>query len=170
MIVHSLTQDLLNELFEYNPKTGVMIRKISRGNNAKAGSIVGTVNGQGYLMVSINGKGWRVHHILWCMTYGYIPHKLDHENQNKQDNRLDNLREVTTTENNRNMPKPRHNTSGVVGVYFNKANSKWRAFVHLENKAKCLGSFKTKAEAIEARLEANKKYGFHENHGKERVA
>jgi len=169
MTAHNITANLLKELFSYNKETGTVTRTIARGNNIKAGSEAGTKNSQGYLIVNVNGKNVRLHHIAWCLTHGYIPNKIDHINQNKQDNRIVNLREVTTTENNRNMPKPRHNTSGTVGVYYNKANSNWRAFIHLNNKTKSLGSFKTKEEAIKARLEANIKYGFHENHGKERV-
>ena len=85
------------------------------------------------------------------------------------DNRIENLRVVTSSENQKNMRMPRSNTSGVIGVYKRengKNGKRWSARITANGKRIFLGSFYTRADAAFVRGLAELEYGFHENHGK----
>ena len=58
----------------------------------------------GYLMVQINHMVKYVHRLVWEAFNGAIPHglEIDHINTNRDDNRLENLRVVTSKENKNN--------------------------------------------------------------------
>lgn len=80
---------------------------------------------------------------------------VDHINRNPLDNRRCNLRICTQFENNQNQ---KHNTSGKVGVSYNKNINKYIAYIKVKGKHKTLGEFKTFNEAVECRLKAEEKY------------
>jgi hypothetical protein len=84
--------------------------------------------------------------------------EIDHRNTIRSDNRWKNLRAVTRTQNNANLPRLKSNTSGFKGVYFCQNTSRWRARVHMHNKMMCLGRFDTPEEAHAAYAVAAKKY------------
>jgi hypothetical protein len=77
---------------------------------------------------------------------------IDHKNRNTLDNRKENLRECTYSENNINCGIKKNNTSGFKGV--NKHANKWRAYIKYNNKQIHLGTFEN---IIEAALAYNKK-------------
>lgn len=74
--------------------------------------------------------------------------QTDHINHNKLDNRKSNLRSVTVAENNYNTTK---NTSGCVGVVWNKMAKAWQAQSQIKRKKIYLGIYKNKQDAIDAR-------------------
>lgn len=82
----------------------------------------------------------------------------DHINRNPLDNRKENLRRATRTENNRNCSISKNNTSGIIGVGWNKRNNSWRVRITVDRKPIEIGSFENKEDAIKARLEAEAKY------------
>ena len=97
----------------------------------------------------------------------HFPSKFtDHINGVRNDNRLVNLREVDPIQNNRNSKRTSLNTSGQMGVGWNKQTQKWRSIVHVEGKGVFLGAFKNKEDAIKVRKQAEIEYGFHKNHGR----
>lgn len=107
---------------------------------------------EGYASTHINKIKVRMHNFLGY----YYP---DHHNRNKLDNRKSNLIICTAQENNRNMPIKNNNTSGVIGVYFNRDSSKWVSQINInKNKVKSLGLFTNKKDAIIARLKAEAQY------------
>lgn len=72
----------------------------------------------------------------------------DHKNQDKLDNRRENLRICNTSENNRNMrPGARGGSSRFTGVYFCKTRKLWVAMIKGESKRYNLGRFATEIEA-----------------------
>ncbi len=91
--------------------------------------------------------------------------EIDHINGDKSDNRISNLRLVTMNQNMMNKKKYSSNKSGIVGIAKRSDTNSWRAQISVKGKAIKLGSFKTREEAINARLAAENKYGFHINHG-----
>lgn len=91
-------------------------------------------------------------HILLGFKYG------DHINRDRTDNRKENLRDATPRENVRNRGVASNNTSGVVGVSWDKSRQKWRAYIRLEDGWRQLGRFLNKDAAVRARLEAEAKY------------
>merc|ERR1711966_66558 len=84
--------------------------------------------------------------------------EIDHINQNKLDNRLENLRWVNHRENNINRGIQSRNKSGVNGVRFNKHRNYWVGSIYIEEYKRKEKTFKNKEEAIKWRLEMEQKY------------
>ena len=82
----------------------------------------------------------------------------DHIDRNELNNRKHNLRVATKQDNARNHNKQKNNTSGFIGVCFNKSANKWMSYIMIDKKNIYLGYFVNKEDAIRARLEAEKKY------------
>ena len=141
--------------FYYENDTGLLIRKVSAGNQLQ-GSVCTRLSSKGYYRVHLNGKDRFVHRVVWLMHYGEWPRRqLDHINGNKTDNRIENLRECTTSENCINQKGPRKNNSiGVQGVHLIKSSGKYRACF----RDKRLGCFGTLPEASDAYQKAKKRY------------
>jgi len=181
--VYDMTIDEMKERVEYNHVSGKFYL-LSRGFPSVAGYStelyqkgdrlreITVVDADGYVKISIKGTGVayiRAHRYAWAYHYGVFPSGyIDHINGVTNDNRIDNLRMVSSGENSRNMKIPSSNTSGTVGVSFNKQSKKWRANIWVNNKQKSVGVYKTKEEAIEARLNAEVEYNYHKNHGRKR--
>ena len=81
---------------------------------------------------------------------------IDHIDRNKNNNSKNNLRICEQRENSRNVSLGSKNTSGFLGVSWNKNNKNWNAYIKLNGKRKYLGAFSSKEEAIKARLIAEK--------------
>lgn len=177
--------DALRQILNYDPETGEFVwrertaetcrdgglggasgtaRMISR---RVAGTKAGTVTPRGYRMIQTLGKNMSAHRLAWALHYGLWPiGELDHINGDKDDNRIANLREVDRRENMRNRSMPKTNRSGHPGVIFHSARGKWQASIRVDGKLHYLGIFDDKADAVAARIEAEKQFGFHENHGR----
>lgn len=87
----------------------------------------------------------------------YIP---DHLNRNKSDNRKCNLELKTIADNARNRSLSKANTSGKTGVHWSKDKDSWTAYICVNYKNKYLGDFKNFEDAVQARLDAEEKYGY----------
>ncbi len=75
---------------------------------------------------------------------------IDHINGNKSDNRIDNLRLATFSENSWNAEKRSDNTSGHKGVSFDKRRGVWVAYINAYGKRKHLGRFYLIEDAYKA--------------------
>lgn len=155
----SLTQQRLQELFAYDPETGLLTRKVRVGSRGPIGQVVGSSVGAGYLAVSIYYEKFILHRLIWLYVYGDWPqHDIDHINGIKTDNRLANLRHVTRSENQHNMRSRKNNTSSVVGVRRSASKNGWRARITVNSKEIHIGSYPTSAQAAEAYRAAKKIY------------
>ena len=177
------TYEYMSQLLSYDPETGVMTWKerpremfakecrFKAWNKCFANKQAGSVNNHGYriLNIAISGKKCvlRTHRVAWLLHTGSWPTlDLDHINGDRLDNRIENLRQVTDNENQRNRQLSKNNSSGYQGVCFHKRVRRWQATIVQNSKQIYLGCYDTKEEAIAARKEAEHKYGFHENHGR----
>lgn len=171
------TKEFLCEHFSYCPVTGVLtVKKPPYRTRYKIGERVGSLreNGWGkkYLYFSRLKKSCQVHRAIWVMEKGEIPegYEIDHIDGDGLNNRLENLRCVTRSENFRNRRLATNNTSGIVGVRKRKGENKWTAQIKIHGKSIHLGTFTTENDAAKARKDAERAHGFHENHGKEMAA
>jgi len=87
-----------------------------------------------------------------------LSNEIDHINGDKLDNRRENLRSATRSQNKMNSGKPKNNTSGYKGVCWYKRGNKWRAQIGINGKLKHLGYFEDKEEAAKAYKKAAEKY------------
>jgi len=160
-----LTVEQLKKYVTYNAETGLFTARIKSGKR-KAGSVLGTVGAGGYIFITILGKHRRAHRMAWLYVYGVMPEQsIDHVNHIPSDNRIENLRDVSHKSNLTNCRSGKNNTSGMTGVQFNKENNNWRARITINGTGINLGSFTDFNKAVVARKEAERLYGFHENHG-----
>lgn len=82
--------------------------------------------------------------------------QCDHINGNGLDNRRSNLRLATKSQNGLNRKMRKDNTSGIVGVMFDKKSKKWQAVIQFNRKRTRLGTFSSFEEARDARYKAEK--------------
>lgn len=115
------------------------------------------VASNGYLR--INCRGWigdrYVHRdVLEARDLDHV----DHINGDPLDNRKENLRVCTRSQNMCNTKINSNNKSGVKGVYWSKDRLKWCVQISIDNKTIPLGRFDNFEEAVKTRLEAEEKY------------
>lgn len=163
----------------YNPLNGSMKwkreeetdRYSKRWNSQHAGRECRSRDSDGYIEIykKKNGKTLfrvRAHRLAWFIVYGKEPDfEIDHINQNKTDNRIENLRDVPRFLNCRNKPKSKANSSGVTGVYWHKSVNKWAACVVMLNKNKHIGVFEDIKDAEAAVKAFRAQNEFTELHG-----
>ena len=156
----------------YEEKTGLPFSTNRKLGIGKGWATDGDLNpltskdGGGYYKVKVGGKTKRWHRLVYEFFNGEIPSNLqvDHFNNIRTDNRISNLKLKTHKDNTRCSLMQSNNTSGHPGVYWNKANKKWRAYIRINGKSKHLGNFDSPEVAYEAYLQAKIKF-----HGKESI-
>jgi len=157
-----ITRKELRKILDYDNITGTFIWKISPKQGIYIGDVAGDTAVSGYRRIQIRGERYLEHRLAWLYEKGYMPENgIDHINRCKDDNRIENLREVSQMCNMRNRGKPKNNKSGVKGVCWCNTNNKWRAFIVVDRKFKNLGYSGDFIEAVKLRNEAEKKYKFY---------
>lgn len=144
--------DLAKAKLCYCPETGHFRWK---GN----GKAAGYIDAGGYRIIGLGGKMHKAHRIAWLITHGRFPlQQLDHINQVKSDNRIENLREASHGQNAQNSTRAYANShTGVQGVGWHSQMRKWRARIYVAKKYVHLGLFDTKEEAAAAYIAAKEK-------------
>lgn len=178
-----VTSFIANELLSYNNDTGICTWKtrdsrwfnqsniggvdgnVARWNKKFSGKELSKVSKSGYITVGIFNRSYEIHRIIWLMMTGEWPNVIDHINGDRSDNRWENLRNVDTKENAKNSRKSSNNTSGVTGVSKHSCG-KWRAEITDNGKYVYLGIYNNFSDAVNVRKEAEKAFGYHENHGR----
>lgn len=154
------SQAKLREDFTYDPETGDFIKYDGRW---------GGVSKRGYIQLTYEGTTYVVHRLIWMWVYGEEPEQIDHINGDRQDNRLENLRNVDPLTNQRNRTKNKNNSSGFNGVCWDKESWQWEARIRIEGRVICIGVYNTPQEAAEARqkfIAECMPFAFTERHGK----
>ena len=134
-----ITQELVKELFEY--KDGVLYWKIAPSNNVKEGNKAGRVRSDGYAGISINDKRFYTHRLIFLYHHGHMPECVDHIDNSPLNNRIENLREATRSQNSTNMVMRKSNTSGFKNVYWSKKTKKWVVQIRVNKKTKSFGHY-----------------------------
>lgn len=157
MAGHSV--EFLRQVVDYNPESGVLTWRergpeffsgqsliaSRRWNKRYAGQVVGREMNTGYLQTSICLQRFMVHRLAWIVFHGEnIPEcaMIDHVDGDKANNRINNLRICTPTQNVQNRA---FSKSGYRGAFFHKSTGKWQASIRFH-----LGTFDTKEQASAA--------------------
>ena len=161
------SKEILHELFDYDSDTGNLIRKVTTSHNAKAGSVAGTNKWNGYRDINVQNTLYKQHRLVYVWHHGDIPdgYEIDHLDNNRSNNKIENLKAIPHKDNHRKMLQRRDNKSGVTGVRWSEAKKRWVVDLQVNYQVVYIGVFKNKDDAIEARRQANIKYGFAETHG-----
>ena len=142
----------LLEILDYCPDTGIFRWKIQIGKG-RVGNIAGTmVDARGYCRIGFDGGKWQSHRLAWFYVHGIDPESLsiDHINGNPSDNRINNLRLATATQNQCNSKTSVKNRSGAKGVCWNKASEHWEVRVTINRRRFHMGGFLEFKEAVAA--------------------
>ncbi len=149
-----ITTERLREVLAYDPDTGVFTWRVARGRQS-AGAVAGSLNGSGYLLIRIDRRSYPAHRLAFVyMTGAWPENEIDHMNLDRADNRFENLREATHSQNMANGRRRSNNTSGLKGAHWRKRNRRWQAQIRVAGRKKHLGYFDTPEEANAAYREA----------------
>lgn len=173
------SQELLREMFNYDPETGKIFRKAlplshfantsdPRGVSWVANNYNAQNDGReaftspdrrGSLHGKVLGTKYQAHRIIWKLVYGEDPNIIDHINGNPADNRLVNLRNGSVADNTRNCARAPGSTSRYRGVRWVGRTKRWTATISaIEIGRKPLGYFADEVDAARAYDAAARKY------------
>lgn len=150
-----IRQERLKELLHYCPETGAFTRLIKTSNRIKIGSVAGYARPGCRLVISVDGKLYHAHRLAWFWMTGEWPKdQINHINGVRDDNRWDNLREATRSQNQQNRKVNSNNKSGYMGVSWQRRAGKWVAHIKIAGCNRYLGLFTTPEDAHAAYLAA----------------
>lgn len=138
--MHNIDHDRVLELFDYKDG-GLYWKKLAthRKQNVKVGDRAGFISNDGYRTISIRHTLYREHRLIFMYHNGRMPNFVDHIDGDKQNNRIENLREATHAQNMQNSTHRKNNTSGIKGV--SKHRNKWVVNLSIDGKTKYIGLF-----------------------------
>jgi outer membrane protein assembly factor BamB len=158
------SQDELLAALDYDPTTGVFLWKYradrsARWNKRWAGKTAGSRRStNGYVYIRFNNEHFVAQRLALVYVHGSIPtgHEADHSSLARADNRIENLRPATRSQNKANGNRYR-NARGLKGAYRHPAGY-WRGQIRVNGKTLHLGCFQSAEEAHAAYAEAAEKY------------
>lgn len=153
MKFNEINIDEASSNLNYCPLTGIL--KWRNYPNKKCG----TAHREGYINIMLNGKQYAAHRLAWALHFGRNPDgEIDHVNMIKDDNRIENLRDVTRSLNQQNRTKCRKdNSCGLLGVCLVKKSGKFSAEIRFNGNRLKLGHHDTPQQAHQAYLEAKRR-------------
>lgn len=139
----------LKSSFSYDPETGLFtcINPLARRH---FGKVAGTKRKDGYVRLGVKIdeklKMFLAHRVAWVFHFGVWPsHFIDHKDKIKDNNRIDNLRDVKKSVNVYNYSRGKKNQTGFRGVFIDRRREtvKYNAAYGKKH----LGTFNTPEEA-----------------------
>lgn len=159
----NLTRELLQSLFDYqngdlfwkNP-VKAEIRKQRRGASLKARPSSVTA----YKYIFINKHSYLLHRAIFVYHYDSIDDSIfvDHIDNDRRNNRIENLRLATKAQNQHNTILSTNNTSGIKGVSWVKSHQSWGVSIFAHGRYVFRAKFKDLELAELVAIEARDKY------------
>lgn len=141
---------LLRFIFRYDPITGIIYLRGGVFEGTPSEIMMYSSISQGYIVISVLGRSLRAHRLAWALHYGEWPNDaIDHIDRCRQNNKIRNLRDVSSARNSQNQTH-RSQSSTYVGVRRVADRLRWRAAIETCGVSKCLGSYLTEIEAAAA--------------------
>jgi hypothetical protein len=146
----TLSQEYLKSILKYDPDTGIFTW-VKHKPQQRKDIPPGFINSGGYHIIKIDLVPYKAHRLAWLYVHGHWPpHFLDHINMVRNDNRICNLRLATSSENGLNRRKFKNNTTGYMGVSYNKNSKKYVSMLMIDGKSTFLGYFDDAKTASDA--------------------
>jgi hypothetical protein len=142
-----LSSKYLHELFEH--RDGTLFWRVNRGK-ARAGEKAGCIGNRGYVVIVVNGKQRMAHRLVWIMHGKEPVPMLDHIDGDQRNNRIENLRSITVSQNQRNTKLRKDSTSGIKGVSWISTRKRWSGQVWHKGRLYRAGDFHDKDECAAA--------------------
>lgn len=144
-------------LLDYSPSTGIFKWKVDRRRKCIGQKAGGESTSRGYQRIKIDQKRYYSHRLAWLFVYGQWPgNEIDHINGIRNDNRIDNLRDVSHRANHINRVV--HRNGKLPGASYSNKERKakqWEVQIRLPNgKTGYFGYYKTEQEAHETYMKA----------------
>jgi len=137
-----LTQDKLRKYFYY--KDGMLFQRLRRAGVRINNPVGAPINSTGYRSFGFFGSSTLLHRAIFLYYKGFLPKIVDHIDQDKTNNRIENLRESTRSGNGANRKKYSR-TREYKGV--ERRGGSYRSRIRKDGKEYHIGSFKTAKEA-----------------------
>lgn len=135
-----LTQDYLKSIFEY--RDGELCWKIKFVDKVTVGDKAGGIDcSTNYKRVKIHRKTYALHRLIFLFNHGYLPKQVDHIDGNRSNNKIENLREASSSQNSHNQKLRVTNTSSIKNVSWSKVRKKWNVSLMVNYKRIILGFF-----------------------------
>jgi hypothetical protein len=145
----------LREVLRYERSTGHLFWKVATSNRVRVGDRAGTHQANGYIKLYVDGVNLWAHRVCWAIAKGHWPiADIDHRNRITWDNRLRNLRDVSTSINMLNQREgDRKSQSTLLGAHYNKRTGKFMSRLHINGRTSTLGEFHDPVDAHNKHLE-----------------
>lgn len=156
----NLSQSRLKELLSYDPGTGEFTWNVTNGR-CVAGTTAGTVGSSGYRQIMLGHRSYLAHRLVWLWLYGDWPKsEIDHINRCKTDNRIQNLRDASASQNACNHHSGKDITSGYAGAFWDQQRQKYRVRIQLDGQRREFRSYSDAEQAHEAyKIAVNQMHG-----------
>lgn len=154
-----VTAARIRVLLIYDPQTGIFTWRVNRTGTARAGTIAGALDTDGYRQIRVDGRLYLAHRLAWLYVHGRFPTcDLDHWDLDRDHNAIENLRPCTQSENNANTRVRSDNVLGRKGVTYDAQRRRYRARIRKLGHLYHLGWFERIEDAAAAYAAAAAKH------------
>ncbi len=130
-----VSQERLKELYDY--RDGAFFWKTT-GEEHKPTPIT---NHHRYRRLVVDKKAYAFHRLVFMYHHGYVPKIVDHIDNDRTNNSIENLRETTQQLNCLNRVTHKNSSSGCKNVHWDKKSKKWRVCLSVDRKRLLIGQF-----------------------------
>jgi len=140
----------------YNRELGKVFWKNRSDSIVKEGAEIGVLPTSRHKGFNVRGRTCCVHRLIYWLENDTLPEMVDHKNRDPRDNRIDNLRAATRSQNGMNANVRSNNKLGVKNV--SPLRGKYKVQLYKDKKGICIGTFESLELAELIASEAREKY------------